>query len=401
MGALLTTLSLWLTTPLTLFASGSLLYLAWCSLTHWLTTRKLFHLLLGLLLGIASPLIGIAIYVNTWGELLGIAVLGVTGFAIRDLLTAKTTYHTSFLRAGVVFLTVWISLTSLFSYQHYQNYQQRTDERLKRAITVISSKEQLARELAFKLSQEPFVRLLVEGAPQSAALTEVQRFLVTNQLQFITITSTRGTVLLRAHDQTRSGDTILDFSPWVLPALNGEVVSGKAYDERGLPTVSAAVPVTKDTVPVGAVVLGFNLNQNFATEIRNLGPGGIAVGTVRGIRSYSSGSSIESTLYSSAALDEIVRRELQLFLQGKKQENFTSRLKLDEEEHLIQANILSSLIASQPIAIMTIEVDTQPTINPYVLAFLVALLTITLFNLKSLISIVNMLQTVQVRRKRD
>lgn len=401
MGALLTSFEPWVVTPLALYAGAIFLYLSWCSFTHWSVKRKVFHLLLSLLLLTASPLFALTIYVSTWGSLIGIGVLGLTAFTVRDLLAAKTSYHFTFIRGLTVTLVVWLSLSTLFSFQHYQDHQQRTDERLRRAITVVSTRESSARELAFKLSEEPFVRLLVEGGSPTASLTELQRFLVTNQLQFVTITTLRGTILLRAHDQARNGDNILDFSPWVLPALSGDVVSGKAYDERGLPTVAAAVPVKKDTVPIGAVVLGFNLNQNFASDIRNLGPGGIAIGTTRGVRSHSTGSAIESSLYSSAALDEVVRKELTQIIQGKKQDSFTARLVLDEEPHLIQATVLSSLVASQPIALMTIEVDTKLSVNPYALAILTALLTIILFNLRTMVAVVNLLPTVTGRRKRD
>jgi hypothetical protein len=119
------------------------------------------------------------------------------------------------------------------------------------------------------------------------------------------------------------------------------------------------------------------------------------------VRSHSTGSAIESSLYSSAALDEVVRKELTLVIQGKKQDSFTARLVLDEEPHLIQATVLSSLVASQPIALMTIEVDTKLSVNPYALAILTALLTIILFNLRTMVAVVNLLPTVTGRRKRD
>ncbi|CAN5130680.1 hypothetical protein BH11PAT4_BH11PAT4_1320 [soil metagenome] len=401
MGALLTSLTPWVTTPLALFAGAVLLYLSWCSFTHWFTSRKLFHFLLSVLLLTAAPLLSLSIYLSSWGALLGIAVAGFAIFAVRDLLAARTSYHITFLRGLTIATCVWVALSCLFTVQHYRNYQQRTDQRLRNAIEVVSAREQKVRELGSTLSQEGYVAQLVQGGSQTASLTELQRFLVANQLQFVTVTTTRGTILVRAHDQNRSGDNILDFSPWVLPALTGEVVSGKAYDERGLPTIAAAVPVRKDTVPIGMVVVGFNLNQNFASDIRNMGPGGIAVGTVRGIRSHSTGSSIESAIYSSAALDEIVRKELGSVVQGKAKTSFTSRLLLDEEPHIIQASILSTLVSSQPIALITIEVDHQLPVNPYALAMVIVLLGLILFNLKMLITLASLIPTISTKSRRS
>jgi hypothetical protein len=400
MGALLTSLAPWITTPLALFAGAAFLYFSWCSLTHWLAERKLFHLLLGLLLLTASPLLSLSIYLSSWGVLLGIAVVGFASFAIRDLLIAKTTYHILFIRGLTITGAVWIGLSTLFTQQHYNNYKQRTDERLRSAIEVVSSREQKVRELASTLSQADYVAKLVQGGSQISSLTELQRFLVSNQLQFVTVTSTRGTVLVRAHDQNRSGDSILEFSPWVLPALTGEVVSGKAYDERGLPTIAAAVPVRNDTVPIGAVIVGYNLNQDFASDIRNLGPGGVAIGAVRGVRSHSTGSSIESAIYSSAALDEIVRKELGGVVQGKAKDAFTSRLQLDGESHLVQATILSTLVSSQPIALITLEVDQQLPVNAYALAIVIVILGTILFNLRMLVTLATLIPTISPKLRR-
>lgn len=400
MGALLTGWIPWVTTPLALFAGAAFLYLSWCTITHWFAKRQLFHLLLAVLLLTAAPLIALTIYMSSWGVLLGIGVVGFTSFAVRDILVAKTDYHLSFVRGLTIAVAVWVGLTSLFSYQQYQNYLLRTDERLSTAIEVVSSREQKARELAAKLSQEDFVLRLAQGGPQAAAITELQRFMVSNQLQFVTVTSTQGIVLLRAQESTRSGDNILDFSPWVLPALTGEIVSGKAYDERGLPTVAAAVPIRRDTVPVGVVVLGFNLNQNFASDIRNLGPGGVAIGTVRGVKSHSTGSTIESSIYSSAALDEIVRKELTAVVQGKKRDGFSARLYLDDEPHLVKATVLSTLVTSQPVAIITLEVDNQLPVNPYALTLVIIILGMVLFNLKLFIAFASQLPTITPRRRR-
>lgn len=390
MGALLATIQDWLLTPLTILAGSCLLFLAWASLSFFERRRQLFHLLLGTLLVIATVIVILASFTYKAGWVFAIATLIVAGWVIVHLFQIEFLNRRLLTKAGIVTLACALTFAGILTHQAYRQSSFKVDDRLRSAANSLVVEEETARAHTHEIARDEIIRKSAKDGVQPSLINQMQRLMLQNNLQSLTLVNQAGIVIARAHNPQKSGDSVLSYAPWIISTLKGDEVSGKIYDEQGNPAIMVASAVTVESVPFGALMATVAIDKHVAESIRSQFPGGLAIGTPSGVSSYSTGSDIEKDLYGSSALDDLVRQSLTPA--SRMPQTLEYHLTYNGLQYLVQGQVLSTLVEGQTVAMLALETEVPPIANPLLATLFAGLLALALVNF-------DVLQLPKLKRK--
>jgi hypothetical protein len=256
------------------YAAGSL-YLCSTSILGWQIAKLwlkhigyLFFLALYFFIGLLGAVIYLISrnYGNGWIIALALTLISLTiSLVLHYRFKLSLLHH---LPDGLVItcsvIGLLVSPALIFSTHHYRLLQ--AEKQGAKALTSqtqqLQSMSNQVQQIGEEISNNPQFHPLLQLSSLDKLRELSQQDMVLHQLDFLTILDHSGTVLVRAHQPSAGGDLYATRFPWIVPTLNGQSVTGLAWNEANRPVILTATPIKNGDVVIGSLITGYLLNDS-------------------------------------------------------------------------------------------------------------------------------------------
>ena len=337
---------------------GLFFLMSWLTLSWWNTHKKIFYLLVTILLlfaGVVTLLLAYRYQTGWVADLcFSLMIIGSTWVVWRIQPMLRKNILQGVLVTLMCTLIFPLLLIKVTQNQSYIALRANVDS----VHTTLTSAEAALVNQVQNIATDPTIQTITKSGVTPELSVSLQHLFLSKSLQALTIVDTSGHVITRSQNSSFH-DSILATYPWFVTVLRGDTINGVTYAESGGPLIIAAMPITDQGVQIGSLLIGQDIHQLLIAKNSNLA---LAVATSSGITSFTARNDVEIKLFNAAVLNEAIRTNLAQNI--TQPSSFEFHLALDGVEYRTVGMAEDTLGAGQPLAYVTIDSEQANRTSP-------------------------------------